>query len=176
MTNLALPVTVHDHAQGPENAPLTLLQYGDFECPHCALVHPVVTEIARELKDSLRIAFRHFPLASVHPRALRAAEAAEAAASQGRFWPMADLLYANQQDLEEEALLGYAKKAKLDVKRFRKELNSGIHSPRVRSDFLGGVRCGVSGTPTFFINGERYVGALEFHALVAALLKASRGG
>jgi formate-nitrite transporter family protein len=112
----------------------------------------------------------------LHPHALKAAEAAEAAASQGRFWEMASLLYENQQDLDESSLLKYAKKAKLDLKRFKKELSSGTHSPRVRSDFLGGIRSGVKGTPTFFINGEQYEGSFEFQALVAALLKASRGG
>jgi len=175
MARLVLPVSAHDHSQGPENASLTLVQYGDFQCPHCALAHPTVTQIARALEDSLRMVFRHFPLTNEHPRALKAAEAAEAAASQGRFWDMAGLLYENQEDLDDESLLKYAKKAKLDLKRFRKELGSGIHSPRVRSDYLGGIRSGVKGTPTFFINGEQYEGSFEFDALVAALLKASRG-
>jgi protein-disulfide isomerase len=176
MANLVIPVTAHDHAQGPADARLTLVEYGDFECPHCALSHPWVTEVARELRDSLRVVFRHFPLAGVHPRAERAAEAAEAAATQERFWEMVALLYENQEQLDDEALVRHAKKAKVDAKRFRKELEAGVHAPRVRADYLGGVRCGVSGTPTFFINGLRYEGVLKLDDLVAALLKASRGG
>ena len=175
MASLVIPVSAHDHAQGPADAPLTLVEYGDFECPHCALSHPWVAEVARELRDSLRIVFRHFPLTNVHPRAQRAAEAAEAAAAQGRFWEMVALLYENQDELDGDSLIRYAKKANLDPKRFRKQLGAGVHAPRVRSDYLGGVRCGVSGTPTFFINGVRYEGAFKLDGLVAALLKASRG-
>jgi len=174
MARLAVPVSAHDHAQGPVNAALTLVQYGDFQCPHCALLYPRVTEIARELRDSLRLVFRHFPLVEIHPQAQRAAEAAEAAASQGRFWEMASFLYANQEHLDDDSLLRYAKKANLDARRFKKELASGAHAARVRSDFLAGVRSGVKGTPTLFINGEQYEGTFELDALVAALLKVSR--
>jgi protein-disulfide isomerase len=174
MASLAVPVSEHDHAQGPPDAPLVLVEYGDFQCPHCALLHPRVAEIAHELRDSLRWVFRHFPLSDVHPQGPRAAEAAEAAASQGRFWEMAALLFARQDRLDDESLLHWAKKAHLDTRRFRKELTSGVHAPRVRSDYLGGVRSGVKGTPTLFINGEPYEGMLEFDALVAALLQASR--
>jgi formate-nitrite transporter family protein len=176
MAKLAIPVSAHDHAQGPAAAPLTLVEYGDFQCPHCALAHPWVTQIARELPDSLRIVFRHFPLTQVHPLAQRAAEAAEAAAAQGHFWEMVALIYRNQDELDDDSLVRYARKANLDTKRFRKELDAGIHAPRVRADFLGGVRGGVKGTPTFFINGERYEGVFNLDALVAALLKVSRGG
>jgi protein-disulfide isomerase len=156
------------------DASLTLVQYGDFQCPHCARVHPMLIEIADELRDSLRLVFRHFPLSEVHPLAQRSAEAAEAAASQGRFWQMAAKLYENQEKLDDDALTGYAKKADLDIKRFKKELISGVHAARVRADYLGGVRSGVKGTPTFFINGERYQGPHESGPLVAALLTASR--
>jgi formate-nitrite transporter family protein len=176
MAKLEIPVSAHDHAQGPADAPLSLVEYGDFQCPHCALAHPQVAEIAHELRDSLRVVFRHFPLVRVHPLAERAAEAAEAAAAQGRFWEMVALLYRNQDELDDDSLVRYARKANLDTKRFRKELDAGVHAPRVRADFLGGVRSGVNGTPTFFINGERYEGTLHFDALVAALLKASRSG
>jgi len=174
MASLAVSVTEHDHAQGPAEGPLTLVAYVDFQCPHCALLHPRLMEIARELRDSLKLVFRHYPLADVHPQAQRAAEAAEAAASQGRFWEMASQLFANQDHLDDESLVRRAKKANLDARRFRKELGSGVHAPRVRSDYLGGVRSGVRGTPTLFINGERYEGLLEFDALVGALLKASK--
>jgi len=174
MAALAIPVTAHDHAQGPVDARVTLLHYGDFQCPHCALFFPHLIEIAHELRDSVRVAFRHFPLADVHPQALRAAEAAEAAASQGRFWEMASLLYANQEHLDEDSMVRYAKKVNIDARRFRKELGSGVHAPRVRSDYLGGQRSGVQGTPTMFINGQVYTGRLELGDVVGALLTASR--
>jgi protein-disulfide isomerase len=176
MAKLVIPVSARDHARGPENAPLTLVQYGDFQCPHCAQADRDLAVIANELRDSLRIVFRHFPLTDVHPRAQHAAEAAEAAASQGRFWEIAALLYENQDELDDNSLVRYAKKANVDPRRFRKELSSGVHAARVRADFLGGVRSEVKGTPTFFINGERYEGMFRFDALVAALLKESRGG
>ena len=174
MGKLVIPISAHDHGLGPVDAQLTLLQYGDFQCPHCAHAHPTVMEIARELSDSLRYVFRHFPLRDVHPQAQRAAEAAEAAANQGRFWEMASLLYENQENLDDSSLIRYAKKANLDVGRFKKDLSSGVHSARVRSDWLGGIRSGVQGTPTIFINGEQYQGRLELGSLVGALLKASR--
>src|SRR5262249_31339905 len=140
MASLTIPVSAHDHLKGPEDAPLTLLVYGDLQCPHCALLHPRLIEIADELPDSQRLAFRHFPLVEIHPQAQRAAEAAEAAASQGRFWEMVSLLYANQDRLDDDSLIRSAKKANLDVRRFKKELASGVHAPRVRADFLGGLR------------------------------------
>jgi len=176
MANLIVPVSAHDHVRGPENAPLTLVQYGDFQCPHCAEAYPEVAAIADELSDSLRLVFRHFPLPQVHPQALRAAEAAEAAATQGRFWEMAPLLYENQEQLDDYSLGRYAKKAGVDLKRFKKELSSGVHAARVRADYLGGVRSGVTGTPTFFINGKHYEGMFKSEAFVAALLNESRGG
>ncbi len=175
MADLVVPVSAHDHIRGPVNAPLTLVQYGDFQCPHCAAAYPEVAAIANELSDSLRLVLRHFPLAQVHPQAQRAAEAAEAAASQGRFWDMASLLYENQEELDDHSLGRYARKAGLDLKRFKKELNSGVHAARVRADYLGGVRSGVNGTPAFFINGKRHEGTFKSEALVAALLSESRG-
>jgi protein-disulfide isomerase len=174
MTNLLIPVSPRDHARGPANANLTLVEYGDLECPHCALVHPVIAEIAGELKDSLRVVFRHFPLTQLHPHAQQAAEALEAAGCQGRFWEMLDLLYQDNARLDKDTLSRYAKKARVDMKQFTRELDGQVYKDRVRADFLSGVRSGVSGTPTFFINGEKYTGAYEFDTLVAALLKASR--
>jgi protein-disulfide isomerase len=176
MATLVIPVSTHDHARGPPDGPLTLVFYGDFQCPHCAQAYQDAGQIANELRDALRLVFRHFPLNELHPRAQRAAEAAEAAASQGRFWEVADLLYGNQKELDDNSLARYAKKANVDPRRFKKELSSGIHAARVRADFLGGVRSGVKGTPTFFINGKRYEGMFKLDAFVAALLKESRGG
>ncbi len=175
MADLVVPVSAHDHIRGPANAPLTLVQYADFQCPHCAAAYPEVAAIANELSDSLRLVLRHFPLSQVHPQAQRAAEAAEAAAGHGRFWEMASLLYENQEELDDHSLGRYARKAGLDLKRFRKELSSGVHAARVRADYLGGIRSGVNGTPTFFINGKRYEGTFKSEALVAALLNESRG-
>jgi protein-disulfide isomerase len=174
MATLAVPVSAHDHLRGFAGAPLTVVQYGDFQCPHCAETFPTLLEIADQLRDSVALTFRHFPLTQVHPLAERAAEAAEAAASQGRFWEMATLLYENQERLDEDRLLRCARKANVAIKRFRKDLESGIHAARVRADYLGGMRSGVKGTPTLFINGQVYEGAYESGALVAALLAASR--
>ena len=176
MATLAIPVSAHDHLLGRVDAPLTLVQYGDFQCPHCARAFPVVLEIANELKDSLALAFRHFPLHDIHPFAQRTAEAAEAAASQGQFWAMARLLYENQDRLDEEGLIRCARKADLSSKRFRKEMASGVHAPRIRADYLGGVRSGVKGTPTFFINGKLYEGGQDSSSFIAELLKVARTG
>jgi len=175
MATLAIPLSVHDHVRGRVDAPLTLVQYGDFQCSHCARVYPMVLEIADDLGDSLAFALRHFPVPQIHPMAQRAAEAAEAAASQGRFWEMATELYENQEELDDDRLTRCARKADLDIKRFKKEMMSGIHASRVRADYLGGVRSAVKGTPTFFINGQIYEGPHQSAALVAELLKASRG-
>ena len=174
MAALAIPVTAHDHLRGPAEARLTLVLYGDFQCPHCALFHPCLEEAAHELRDLLQVAYRHFPLADIHPRAPRAAEAAEADASQERFWEMTSLLYANHERLDDDSLVRYAKKLNLDPRRFRKELGSGVHAPRVRSDYLGGLRSGVKGTPMMFINGEPYMGKLDLGDLVGTLLTVAR--
>ena len=174
MTKLLIPVSPRDHSRGPENAPLTMVTYGDLQCAHCALVQPIVGEIAMELKDSLRMVFRHFPMPSVHPFAQQAAEALEAAGSQGRFWEMLPLIFQDNANLSRDSLCRSAKKAGVNLKQFTRELDAQVYKDRVRADFLGGVRSGVVGTPTFFINGEKYTGAYEFDALVAAFLKASR--
>jgi DNA integrity scanning protein DisA with diadenylate cyclase activity len=158
-----------DHALGPATAPVTLVEYGDYECPYCGRMHPVVRELRERLGDRLRFVFRHFPLDSVHPHARRAAEAAEAAAAQGRFWEMHDLLYENRENLDDESLGRYADELGLDVARFEDDLSERRHAPRVREDRFGGERSGVEGTPTFFVNGMRYEGSLELQALLAAV-------
>ncbi|HET6885154.1 MAG TPA: thioredoxin domain-containing protein [Rubrobacteraceae bacterium] len=163
------PVGDQDHALGPATAPVTLVKYGDYECPYCGRMHPVVRELRERLGDRLRFVFRHFPLDSVHPHARRAAEAAEAAAAQGRFWEMHDLLYENRENLDDESLGRYADELGLDVARFEDDLSERRHAPRVREDRFGGERSGVEGTPTFFVNGMRYEGSLELQALLAAV-------
>jgi protein-disulfide isomerase len=163
-TQLTAPVSARDHHLGPLAAPVTLVEYGDYECPYCGAAHPVVTEVKRRLGDQLCLVYRHFPLTRVHPHAQLAAEAAEAAGAQGRFWPMHDMLFEHQDALDERSLLAYAAALGLDVNRFAGDLSSGAHVPRVREDFASGVRSGVNGTPTFFINGWRHDGAAAIDA------------
>jgi protein-disulfide isomerase len=168
-TQLTPPVSARDHVIGPALAPVTLVEYGDFECPYCAAAHPVVIELRHRLGNVLLFAFRHFPLTRIHPHAQRAAEAAQAAGAQGKFWQMHDLLYENQAALEDQDLILYAVALGLDVGRFQSELIGGLHLPRVREDFLSGVRSGVNGTPTFFINGVRHDGSHDLASLESAV-------
>jgi protein-disulfide isomerase len=168
---LVLPVGRRDHVRGPATAPATLLEYGDFECPHCGTARPIIEEVRRVMGDDLRFAYRHFPLTLIHPRAEPAAEAAEAAGAQRRFWQMHDLLYEHQSALEDEDLLLYATTLRLDIQLFTGDLGTGVHRPRVREDFMSGVQSGVSGTPTFFINDMRYSGPRDVHSLVLAIRK-----
>jgi protein-disulfide isomerase len=158
LAQLAIPVNERDHSLGPTNAPVTLVEYGDFECPHCGRAHPVVQGIRRYMGDRLRFVYRHFPLVEAHPHSQSAAEAAEAAGAQGRFWEMHDMLFRNQSALEPEDLLQYAARIGVDAQRVARELAAGTWTKKVRDDFRGGVRSGVNGTPTFFINGVRYDG------------------
>lgn len=174
MANMLVAVSPRDHVRGPQNASLTLVAYGDLECPHCRLVQPIISEVAGELKDSLRMVFRHFPVSQRHPHAQKAAEALEAAGSQGKFWEMMELVYQDNARLDRDSLCRSAKKAGVNLKQFARELDEEVYRDRVRADYLSGVRAGVIGTPTLFINGEKYTGAYEFDALVAAFLKASR--
>src|SRR5713226_5168605 len=168
-SKLLLPQARRDHIQGPIDAPIALVEYGDYECPYCGGAHPVVKAIQESLGDRLCFAFRNFPLVNSHPHAEHAAEAAEAAGAQGRFWEMHDALYENQQALEDEDLAQYAEALGLDARRLLSEVLAGAHTARVREDFRSGARGGVNGTPTFFINGLRYDDALDFDALLAAL-------
>jgi len=147
-----------DHSTGPEDAPITLVEYGDYECPHCGRAHPIVKAVQRSLGDKLRFVFRNFPLSQSHPHAENAAESAEAAGAQGRFWQMHDTLFENQDALKDEDLVRYASELGLDVDRFAAELDSGMYTDAVAEDFSSGVRSGVNGTPTFFVNGERFDG------------------
>jgi formate-nitrite transporter family protein len=167
---LVVPVTERDHASGPEEASLTIVEYGDFECEHCAGAATLLTELRRELPDALRVVYRHFPLWDEHPHARKAAEAAEAAAAQGLFWEMHRRLF-KSPELDDDALARAARKVGLDMKRFRHEMSESFHAGRVRADWLGGLRSGVQGTPTWFINGERYRGPMELSPLVAHLTR-----
>ena len=169
MSVLTPPVSDDDHRAGPDDAPVTLVEFGDFECPHCGAAFPVVHEIQRILGPSLRFVFRNFPLTQIHPNAKRAAEAAEAAGAQGEFWGMHDLLFEHQDALEEPDLLRYATALSLDGERFARELSSGVYTSRVRRDFRSGVRSGVNGTPAFFINGVRHDAPWDLPTLLAAV-------
>ncbi len=133
-------VSSRDHVQGPAVAPVTLLEYGDYQCPYCGAAHPVVKALQGHLGDNLRFAFRHFPLATIHEYAEGAAEAAEAAGAQGKFWQMHNTLFENQPALDFDSLLGYAEELGLDAERFATELENQVYAPRVREDFISGIR------------------------------------
>ncbi len=171
--SLAVPVGPEDHIQGPVNAPLTLVEYADYECPYCGDAHGVVKRLQDELGPRLRFVFRNFPLTQVHQHAELAAEAAEAAGAQNRFWEMHERLYENQAALSPEWIRAAAQGLGLDMERFEKDLASGQFRERVERDFMGGIRSGVPGTPTFFINGERHDGAPDEASLVGALQAAA---
>jgi protein-disulfide isomerase len=171
---LTPPVSDEDHAIGRPDAPITLVEHGDFECPYCGRAHPIVKEVQRQFGDQLRFVFRHFPLTQIHPHAEQAAEAAEAAGAQGAFWEMHDELFEHQDALGDAHLAGYASSLGLDVERFANELTEGLYTPIVRQHFLNGVRSGVNGTPTFFINGIRHDDAWDFPTLTAAIDRALR--
>jgi protein-disulfide isomerase len=147
-----------DHSAGPEDAPITLVEYGDFECPYCGQAYPIVKSIQKQLGDRIRFVFRNFPITGSHPHAEHAAEASEAAAAQNHYWEMHDTLFENQRALEDRDLLEYADKLALDTNKFRMELNSGVYAADVEEDVSTGIRSGVNGTPTFFVNGERFDG------------------
>jgi len=159
----------YDHIRGPLDAAVTLVEYGDMECPYCSRAEPVVRELLAEFGDDLRFVFRHYPLQDVHPHAQIAAEATEAADEQGAFWEMHDLLFSHQDALEAKHLLQYAADLGLDVERFKRDLRERRHERRILEDVAGAERSGVSGTPTFFINGQRVHGAYDLASLKAAV-------
>jgi len=172
MAMLKVPVTSEDHVQGPENAEATLVEYGDYECPYCGRAHPIVKQVQKHFGKRLRLVFRNFPLSEMHPQAEAAAETAEFAGAQGKFWQMHDLLYENQARLGAPLYLELAQQLELPAADLRKALADGTYKTRVHADFNGGVRSGVNGTPTFFINGHRHDGSFDFDDLVLAIDKA----
>jgi protein-disulfide isomerase len=171
---LANPVTEKDHAQGPADAPVTLVEYGDYECPYCGRAYPIVKEIQKRMGDRLRFVFRNFPLNTLHEHAGVAAQAAEAAAAQKKFWEMHDMLYEHQAELADADLVSYALKIGLEIYQFEADLSGEKYAKKIRADFRGGVRSGVNGTPTFFINDVRYNGAHELVPMLEALENATR--
>ena len=176
MAKLRTPVTSRDHIRGPEDAPLTLVEYGDYECPSCGSAYPIVKRVQEQFGRRLRFVFRNFPLSENHPHAESAAETAEFAAAQGRFWEMHDLLFENQEQLSEALYSQLAEELGLSPTALRQVLEEGKYKERVRTDFSGGVRSGVKGTPTFFVNGIRHDGPFDYETLVLALREESRMG
>jgi protein-disulfide isomerase len=173
-----------EHVRGPQDAAVTLIEYGDFQCPYCARAHAALAELSDELGNKLgaesgaqpgpiRLVFRHLPLSDLHPLAELAAEAAEAAASQGKFWDMHDMLFEQQRQVtDKQDLAVLAESLDLDLERFRAEVLERRHRPRVQSDLARADRDGASRTPTFFINGVRYEGDSDRDSLSRALREA----
>jgi protein-disulfide isomerase len=166
---LSQPVSERDHRQGTDSAPVTLLMYGAYECPHCVEGNKIVKEIQRRLGQQLRFVFRHFPRTNVHPHAEAAAEVAEAAGEQGKFWEMHDKLFENYNRLDGDHLIGYAEELGLDMARFDRAITGRIYVGRVREDLQSGFESGVKGTPTYFINGVKHNSSGEFDVLLAAI-------
>ena len=166
---LTQPVSGRDHTRGPRSAQVSLVEYGDFECPYCRAAEPIVTGLIEALGDQLSVTFRHFPLSQVHPHAWHAAEVAEAAASQGKFWEMHDTLFARQDALEDADLLKYAAELSLEPDRVSRALAGHEYARRVEEDQKSGLDSGVSGTPTFYIDGTRYDGSVALRDMLAAI-------
>lgn len=172
--SLAKPVEDTDHVLGPADAPVTLVEYGDFQCPHCRAAHFYLKNVLATVGDDMRFVFRHMPLTQIHPMAQLAAEAAEAAGAQGKFWLMHDLIYENQDLLSPVLITRLGQRLGLDMQRFTDDLASHHFLPKVKDDFMSAVRSGAAGTPTFFINGERYEGSFDDESLIDAMRFAAR--
>ena len=169
MARLKPPVGNRDHIKGDLTSPIQLLEFGDFQCPHCGAAHPIIKEIEKKFGEELVFIFRHFPMSELHPFAQAAAVASEAAARQGKFWQMHDLIFENQAALSNELLLLLAKSLQLNMKSFQKDLRDPELFEKVETDFESGVISGVNGTPSFYINGNKYEGPYEFPSLVTAI-------
>jgi protein-disulfide isomerase len=163
MAQLKPPVSSKDHIQGKDTAPIELVEYGDYQCPHCGHAYPIIKKVQRSLGGDLKFVFRNFPLSESHPDAFNAAVAAEAAGLQHKFWEMHDIIFENQRALDFESLFFYAKTIGLDLERFKNDIQKNIVANKVEQDFESGVRSGVNGTPSFFINEKKYNGDWEEH-------------
>jgi protein-disulfide isomerase len=169
MAILKAPLTPLDHRMGDEDASVVLVEYGDYQCPFCAAAQPVVRELMRNFGQDLALVFRHFPLTEVHPQAEVAAESAEFAGAHGAFWSMHDALFDNQPRLSLPVIFAIADALGMPQAALRDALTARTYAEKVRGDFIGGVRSGVNGTPTFFVNGLRHDGAYSFSALAMAI-------
>ncbi len=167
--SLRVPVNEKDHLQGSPDAQCTLVEYGDYQCPHCGHAHPIVKRVQKHFGKKLCFVFRNFPLAEMHEHAESAAEVAEYAGAHGKFWQMHDALFANQEDLGGPLYSRLAEQFELSPQELRKAVENHEYLERVKADFSGGVRSGVNGTPTFFINGKRHDGAFDYQDLVDAI-------
>lgn len=172
MSTLSEPIGPLDHTVGPVNPRITLVEYGDFECPNCAAAAPVIRELRRELKDEVRFVFRHYPIVITHREAHLAAQVSEAAAAQGKFWEMHDLLFERQPSLSRESLLGYSRELGLDIARIADELDRGVHVARVDHDLETGDDSAVRWTPTFYLNGSRLGPLPDPHELIGIVRSA----
>jgi len=170
--HLVVPVSERDHSQGSATAAITLVQYGDYECPYTRQSTTIVRAIQQQLGDTLRFVFRNFPLTEIHPHALHAALAAEAAAAQGKFWQMHDYIFHHQHTLEDSDLEQFAAAVGLDLQQYARDMAERPYISRIEEDLKSGIRSGVRGTPTFFINGVLYPGSWEQEALLATLEEA----
>jgi protein-disulfide isomerase len=167
---LTVPVSIGlDHIRGSVNAPVTIVEYGDFECPYTGMAYPIVKEIIKQFGDKIYFVYRNFPLNDIHPHAQHAAEAAEAAAAQDKFWQMHDYLFEHQKALDDNHLLEYAQKVGLNVDRFKKEMSGHVYAPLINKSLKSGIDSGVEGTPTFFVSGERYEGSWDLDTLSSFL-------
>jgi protein-disulfide isomerase len=175
MVTLKPPVTEQDHVQGREDAKATLVEYGDYECPHCGAAYPIVKRVQKHFGKDIRFVFRNFPLTEIHPHAESAAETAEFAGAHGKFWEMHDGLFEDQERLGEPLYLELAEGLGLSPEALQKALEEDQYKSRVRADFSSGVRSGVNGTPTFFINGKRHDGPFDYESLVLAIQDAIAG-
>ena len=169
MAILKVPVTSEDHIQGEENALITLVEYGDYECSFCGMAYLIVKKVQKHFDKQLRFVFRNFPLSEVHSFAEIAVETAEFAGDYDRFWEMHDLIYENQSRLSLSLLLELTEMLGLSVRNLELAIEKKVYKPKIQKDFLGGVRSGVNGSPTFFINDHRYNGVCEFEGLVSAI-------
>jgi len=167
--DLSMPVTVRDHIEGSIDAPIVLLEYGDYECPDCLNAWPIVKQLRGAMGDRLGFAFRHYPQSSIHPHASAAAQAAEAAGSQGKFWEMHDLLFRNQKKLDQLDMTHLALQLGLEVYQFQADFERASHVQRIREDVQSGQQSGVGGTPTFYINGCHYRGAVDLPSMLKAI-------
>jgi protein-disulfide isomerase len=173
--SLRVPVSDQDHIQGSSDAKCTLVEYGDYECPHCGHAYPIVKRVQKHFGKKLRFVFRNFPLAEMHPHAESAAETAEFAGANGKFWEMHDALFENQEQLGGSLYLRLAQQMDLPPQDLRAAVEKREFLPRVKNDFTGGVRSGVNGTPTFFIDGKRQDASFEYQDLVEAIDAALAG-
>ena len=174
MSKLIIPVSSNDHIYGNEDTSITLVEYGDYECPYCGAAYPIVKRIQKHFGKRIRFVFRNFPLIESHPHAGIAAITAEFASTHNKYWEMHDILYENQENLELPDLLSYAESLSLPQKELKNAIEKEMYSEKIKNDFMGGVRSGVNATPTFYINGFHHNGSFEYETLLDAINNAEK--